>query len=84
MNFRLYSVTLRGWIKEAACTLRKQDPTLPENHALNKCEECFKQVCGACASAECRELWLSVVWKDSISQFGGYTELFVFADLTDN
>ena len=37
-------VTLRGRIKEAACTLRKQDPALPENRALNRCEECFEQV----------------------------------------
>ena len=37
-------VTLRGRIKEAAPTLRKQDPALPENRALNRCEECFKQV----------------------------------------
>ena len=27
-------VTLRGRIKEAARTLRKQDPALPENRAL--------------------------------------------------
>ena len=39
-----YCVTLRGWIKEAARTLRKQDPALPENRALNRCEVCFKQV----------------------------------------
>ena len=31
-------VTLRGRIKEAARTLRKQDPTLPENRALTRCE----------------------------------------------
>ena len=37
-------VTLRGRIKEAARTLRKQDPALPENRALNRCEVCFKQV----------------------------------------
>ena len=37
-------VTLRGWIKEAVCILRKQDPALPENQALNKCEECFNWV----------------------------------------
>ena len=37
-------VTLRGRIKEAARTLRKQDPALPENCALNRCEVCFKQV----------------------------------------
>ena len=39
---------LHGWIKEAALTLRKQDPALPENcalnSALNMCEECFKQI----------------------------------------
>ena len=39
-----FCVTLRGRIKEAARTLRKQDPALPENHALNRCEVCFKQV----------------------------------------
>ena len=37
-------VMLDGRIKKAACTFRKQDPPLPENHALNKCEECFIQV----------------------------------------
>ena len=37
-------VTLRGQIKEAACSSRKQDLTLPENRALNKCEESLKQV----------------------------------------
>ena len=37
-------VTLHGRIKEAARTLRKQDPALPENRALNRCEVCFKQV----------------------------------------
>jgi len=31
-------VTLRERIKEAARTLRKQDPALPENRALNRCE----------------------------------------------
>ena len=36
--------TLRERIKEAALTIRKQDPTLPENHALNKCEVCFNCV----------------------------------------
>ena len=36
-------VNLRGQIKEAACTLRKQGPTLPGNRALSRCE-CFKQV----------------------------------------
>ena len=40
----LYCATLRGRIKEATRTLRKQDPALPENHALNRCEVCFKQV----------------------------------------
>ena len=35
-------VTLCGQTKEAARTLRKQDPALPENCALNRCEECFK------------------------------------------
>ena len=39
-----HCVTLRGRIKEAARTLRKQDPALPENRALNRCEVCFKQV----------------------------------------
>ena len=29
-------VTLRGWIKEATRTLRKQDPTFSENCALNR------------------------------------------------
>ena len=37
-------VTLRGRIKEAARTLRKQDPALPENRALNRCEVCFNWV----------------------------------------
>ena len=37
-------VTLRGRIKEAARTLRKQDSALPENRALSRCEVCFKQV----------------------------------------
>ena len=37
-------VTLRGRIKEAARSLRKQDPALPENRDLNRCEVCFKQV----------------------------------------
>ena len=39
-----YCVILRGRIKEAACTLRKQDPTLPENRALNRCEARFNLV----------------------------------------
>ena len=34
-------ITLCGRIKETTCTLRKQDPTLPENRALNRCEECL-------------------------------------------
>ena len=34
----VYRVTLREWIKEAGRTLRKQDPALPENRALNRCE----------------------------------------------
>ena len=38
------TVTLRGRIKETVQTLRKQDPALPENRALNKCKECFEQV----------------------------------------
>ena len=37
-------VTLRERIKEATNTLRKQDPALPENHALNTWEECIQQV----------------------------------------
>ena len=37
--YMLSCVTLRGWIKEAARTLRK-----PENRALNWCEECFNWV----------------------------------------
>ena len=44
MLFSTRCVTLRGRIKEAACTLRKQDPALPENRALNKCEACFNWV----------------------------------------
>ena len=47
-NYILYfiynCVTLRGRIKEAARTLRKQDPALPENRALNRCEACFNWV----------------------------------------
>ena len=35
------SVPLCGQIKEVVYTLRKQDPILPENHALNRCEGCF-------------------------------------------
>ena len=42
--YKAICVILVGWIKEAAHTLRKQDPALPENRALNRCEECFKQV----------------------------------------
>ena len=34
----VYRVTLREQIKEAGRTLRKQDPALPENRALNRCE----------------------------------------------
>ena len=30
--------------KEATCTVRKQDPALLENRALNKCEVCFNWV----------------------------------------
>ena len=44
LSFSLFCcVNLRGQIKEAAWTLRKQDPTLPGNRALSRCE-CFKQV----------------------------------------
>ena len=42
-EFNCACVTLRGRIKEAGHALRKQDPALPENCALNRCEECFKQ-----------------------------------------
>ena len=44
MSHNFPCVTLRGRIKEAARTLRKQNPALPENRALNRCEVCFKQV----------------------------------------
>ena len=37
-------VTLHGHIKEAARTLRKQDPTFPENCALNRCKVHFNLV----------------------------------------
>ena len=37
----IVSPCVGGSIKEAARTLRKQDPALPENHALNRCEACF-------------------------------------------
>ena len=37
-------VTLRGRLKEAVGTLRKQDPALPEKGVLNRCEACFNWV----------------------------------------
>ena len=33
-----------GGSKKPHALLRKQDPALPENRALNRCEVCFKQV----------------------------------------
>ena len=40
----LFPPLVSRWIKEAAQTLRKQDPALPENRALNRCEACFNWV----------------------------------------
>ena len=40
----MYIFLLCGWIKEVACTLRKQHASLPENSALNRCEACFNWV----------------------------------------
>ena len=50
--FNLHCVTLRGWIKEAARTLRKQDPALPENRALTRCEGALTRCEGALTRCE--------------------------------
>ena len=44
VNVMVSCVTLHGRIKEATHTLRKQDPALPENCVLKRCEECFRAV----------------------------------------